>query len=68
MKKFFLVWNKTRAERGGWNATPTFQHKTYRDAEAEAKRLAQSHPNEDFVVLTALTRVANRTITVEQLD
>lgn len=45
---FYLVW------RVGGRA-PTYVHRTYQGAEAEAKRLAREVPTEDFVVLGAIS-------------
>lgn len=47
--------------------TPTHRHPTYEAAEKEARRLARQDPEQEFVVLGAMSRVKKSDVTVERL-
>lgn len=46
LDRFWLVWNFNGGE-------PRQRHASFEDADREAQRMAQSHPGNTFVVLTA---------------
>ena len=53
---FWFVWNPN-------NRIPQYEHQSYINAEFEAKRLAQKHPGEQFIVLQSI-----RSFTVNNIN
>ena len=54
---FYLVWNPARSG-------PNIQHRTYKEAFAEAERLGQRHPTETFIILRPVS--ANKPVEKRQ--
>ena len=58
---FFVVW---QPESGN----PTYRHRTYESAKAEAERLADISPRRDFYVLQAMSKSAKVSVVTTPLD
>jgi len=61
-KEFWIIWSPEAMDN------PSFRHDNQEKAMQEAKRLAQSNPGQEFIVLLAITgfKVDNLTETIYQ--
>lgn len=58
-QQFWMILNPTAR-------APTFQHKTRKSADDEARRLARLNPGETFIILEAVCAVTRREFDVKE--